>query len=319
MTAIKQTSVCSERHLARLRDYLSWDRDKALAHGTQNIIDDDRWFQEMADTRAAMGHDRPGKAGAKCTYMQHQILGFLPDECDLNGGKMTPELCMRYAREYVAERYPNQEVVMVLHRERCRADATDRYAVHLICDEIAVGCGRSGSFFAHEQAGIRPDFLCLSKGISGGYLPLSIVLTTDSVYQAFYDDATTRAFLHSHSYTGNALACRAALATLDIFAADQVLENNRLRAQKLLAALSPIADHPQVRHLRQRGMILAFDVTTEDPRFNRRFYRAALDNEALLRPIGNTVYLMPPYIIDDGEIAHLGRAVENALTTALRP
>ena len=116
MTAIKQTSVCSERHLSRLRDYLSWDREKALAHGTQNIIDEDRWFQEMADTRAAMGHDRPGKAGARCTYMQHQILGFLPDECDLNGGKMTPEMCMRYAREYAAERYPNQEVVMVLFR-----------------------------------------------------------------------------------------------------------------------------------------------------------------------------------------------------------
>lgn len=142
MTAIKQTSVCSEKHLARLRDYLSWDRDKALAHGTQNIIDDDRWFQEMADTRAAMGHDRPGKAGAKCTYMQHQILGFLPDECDLNGGKMTPELCMRYAREYVAERYPNQEVVMVLHRERCRADATDRYAVHLGINRSDLETGR---------------------------------------------------------------------------------------------------------------------------------------------------------------------------------
>ena len=142
MTAIKQTSVCSEKHLARLRDYLSWDRDKALAHGTQNIIDDDRWFQEMADTRAAMGHDRPGKAGAKCTYMQHQILGFLPDECDLNGGKMTPELCMRYARGYVAERYPNQEVVMVLHRERCRADATDRYAVHLGINRSDLETGR---------------------------------------------------------------------------------------------------------------------------------------------------------------------------------
>lgn len=142
MTAIKQTSVCSEKHLARLRDYLSWDRDKALAHGTQNIIDDGRWFQEMADTRAAMGHDRPGKAGARCTYMQHQILGFLPDECDLNGGKMTPELCMRYAREYVAERYPNQEVVMVLHRERCRADATDRYAVHLGINRSDLETGR---------------------------------------------------------------------------------------------------------------------------------------------------------------------------------
>ena len=142
MTAIKQTSVCSKRHLSRLRDYLSWDRDKALAHGTQNIIDEDRWFQEMADTRAAMGHDRPGKAGARCTYMQHQILGFLPDECDLNGGKMTPELCMRYAREYVAERYPNQEVVMVLHRERCRADATDRYAVHLGINRSDLETGR---------------------------------------------------------------------------------------------------------------------------------------------------------------------------------
>ena len=193
----------------------------------------------------------------------------------------------------------------------------ERYEVHLICDEIAVGCGRSGSFFAHEQAGIRPDFLCLSKGISGGYLPLSIVLTTDSVYQAFYDDATTRAFLHSHSYTGNALACRAALATLDIFAADQVLENNRLRAQKLLAALSPIADHPQVRHLRQRGMIAAFDVCTDDPHFSRRFYRAALAREALLRPIGNTVYLMPPYIVSTAEIDHLAQAAYGALTEAL--
>ena len=114
----------------------------------------------------------------------------------------------------------------------------ERYEVHLICDEIAVGCGRSGSFFAHEQAGIRPDFLCLSKGISGGYLPLSIVLTTDSVYQAFYDDATTRAFLHSHSYTGNALACRAALATLDIFEQDQILAANQGKAQAIATALA---------------------------------------------------------------------------------
>lgn len=89
-----------------------------------------------------MGHDRPGKTGAKCTYMQHQILGFLPDECDLNGGKMTPEMCMKYARDYVAERYPNQEVVMVLHRERCRADGTDRYAVHLGINRSDLETGR---------------------------------------------------------------------------------------------------------------------------------------------------------------------------------
>ena len=194
----------------------------------------------------------------------------------------------------------------------------DRYDVHLICDEIAVGCGRTGTFFAHEQANIKPDFLCVSKGISGGYLPLSIVLTTDTVYQAFYDDATVRGFLHSHSYTGNALACRAALATLDIFEEDKVLETNVVRAQMLAAALAPLADHPNVRYLRQRGMIIAFDVNTDDARFSHRFYRAALEREALTRPIGRTVYLMPPYIVSDEEIAHLGRAVAGALEASLR-
>ena len=195
----------------------------------------------------------------------------------------------------------------------------DRYEVHLICDEIAVGCGRTGTFFAHEQAGIRPDFLCLSKGISGGYLPLSVVLTTDAVYSAFYDDATVRGFLHSHSYTGNALACRAALATLDIFESDKVLEENKSRAEKLAAALDPLGAHPQVRHLRQRGMILAFDVATDDAKFSRRFYRAALDRQALVRPLGSTVYVMPPYIVNDDEIAHLGQAIAGALDAALQP
>ena len=193
----------------------------------------------------------------------------------------------------------------------------DRFEVHLICDEIAVGCGRTGTFFAHEQAAIKPDFLCLSKGISGGYLPLSIVLTTDAVYGAFYEDATARGFLHSHSYTGNALACRAALATLDIFADDKVLEANQARAEKLAAALAPLGQHAQVKHLRQRGMILAFDVESADPHFSRRFYRAALAREALIRPIGNTVYLMPPYIVSDEEIAHLGQATKEALEEAV--
>lgn len=194
----------------------------------------------------------------------------------------------------------------------------DRYEVHLICDEIAVGCGRTGTFFAHEQAQIYPDFICLSKGISGGYLPLSIVLTTDKVYAAFYDDQTTRGFLHSHSYTGNALACRAALATLDIFDADNTLGANSILALKLGAALSPLAQHPKVKHPRQRGMIYAFDVDTPDPQFSRRFYRAALENEALVRPLGNTVYVMPPYILDDEQVAHLGKAVSRALELALQ-
>ncbi|MEF8755809.1 MAG: adenosylmethionine--8-amino-7-oxononanoate transaminase [Accumulibacter sp.] len=194
----------------------------------------------------------------------------------------------------------------------------DRYGVHLICDEIAVGCGRSGSFFAHEQAAIRPDFLCLSKGISGGYLPLSIVMTSDAVYADFYDDATSRGFLHSHSYTGNALACRAALATLDIFADERVIERNQVLARYLGTCLQPLAAHPQVRHLRQRGMIAAFDVVSDDPLFSRHFYVEALANGILLRPIGNTVYFMPPYIISPGEIEFLVERATAALEAALR-
>jgi adenosylmethionine-8-amino-7-oxononanoate aminotransferase len=187
-----------------------------------------------------------------------------------------------------------------LVRELC-----DRHGVHLILDEIAVGCGRTGTFFACEQSGVWPDFVTLSKGISGGYLPLSLVLTKDEIYQAFYSADITRGFLHSHSYTGNPLACRAALATLDIFDEDGVLEANRGRAAKLGAAMAPLADHARVSNLRQRGMILAFDAVGVDKTFSRRFFANATRNELLLRPIGSTVYLMPPYILDDEEIAGL--------------
>ncbi len=183
----------------------------------------------------------------------------------------------------------------------------DEFDVHLIADEIAVGCGRTGSFFACEQAGIWPDFLCLSKGISGGYLPLSLVMTTDDVYQAFYHPEMGRGFLHSHSYTGNPLACRAALATLEIFAEDDVLVQNRQRAAWLGQALSRVASHPAVRHPRQRGMIVGFDVEPAVREgFARRFFAAALEQELLLRPIGTTVYWMPPYVLTEEEMAGLG-------------
>ncbi|MBI3919116.1 MAG: adenosylmethionine--8-amino-7-oxononanoate transaminase [Betaproteobacteria bacterium] len=181
----------------------------------------------------------------------------------------------------------------------------DRYGMHLIADEIMVGCGRTGTFFAHEQAGITPDFLCLSKGITGGYLPLSVVMTRDAVYGAFYDDAVTRAFLHSHSYTGNALACRAALATLDIFDEDDVVNTNREKGARISAAARELAAHPRITNFRNTGMIWAFEVTTADPAFGRRLFQAALERELLLRPIGSTVYFMPPYVISDEEIALL--------------
>jgi adenosylmethionine-8-amino-7-oxononanoate aminotransferase len=195
---------------------------------------------------------------------------------------------------------------------RLLREACDRYGVHLIADEIAVGFGRTGTMFACEQAAITPDFLCLSKGLTGGYLPLSAVLTTEHVYSAFYDDyAKLTAFLHSHSYTGNPLACRAALATLDIFASDDPLASNRSKAERLGRRARPLADHPKVTDVRQTGMIVAVefarDKSTREPypwqeRRGLRAYRHALSKGLLLRPVGNVIYFMPPYIVTDEEI-----------------
>lgn len=189
----------------------------------------------------------------------------------------------------------------------------DQYQVHLIADEIAVGCGRSGTFFACENAQIWPDFVCLSKGISGGYLPLSLVMTRDDIYQGFYHSDVRRGFLHSHSYTGNPLACRAALATLEIFESDDVLAQNRVKAAAITQALQPLAQHAQVKHFRQQGMMWAFDAVFDGTKeeqtaktFSRRFFTQALQEELLLRPIGNTVYLMPPYILNQEEISLVG-------------
>ena len=201
-------------------------------------------------------------------------------------------------------------VYLKLLREAC-----DKYNVHLIADEIAVGFGRTGSLFACEQAGISPDFLCLSKGITGGYLPLSVVITHDRIYDSFYDDySTLKAFLHSHSYTGNPLACAAALATLDIFKTDNVIENNKKLAQKMKSSTAHFADHPHVAEVRQHGMVLAIEMVknkkTREPypwqeRRGLRVFEHGLKNQALLRPLGNVIYFMPPYIISESEIEHL--------------
>ncbi|RMW98524.1 adenosylmethionine--8-amino-7-oxononanoate transaminase [Allofranklinella schreckenbergeri] len=198
----------------------------------------------------------------------------------------------------------------------------DRYQVHFIADEIAVGFGRTGSFFAHEQAvvdgkPIRPDLLCLSKGITGGYLPLSVVLASDAIYEAFLDEQLARGFLHSHSYTGNPLACRAALAVLDIFASDDVLAANRAKAAAFSQMLQPLAAHPRVRHLRQHGMIWALDVDSRDAAFGRRFYREALARGVLLRPLGHTIYFMPPYVATLDELEFLATRAAQALDAAL--
>ena len=193
-------------------------------------------------------------------------------------------------------------------RELC-----DRYEVHLIADEIAVGFGRTSTMFAVEQAGIRPDLMCLSKGISGGYLPLSAVLASDAIYQAFYADDLAQGFLHSHSYTGNALACRAALTVLDIFDSDDVLATNRHRAERFDVMCQPLREHRLVRHFRRTGMIWAFDLETGGRPVSHDVYQLGLAQGVLLRPIGQTVYFMPPYVISNEEMAFLVRATLTVL------
>lgn len=188
----------------------------------------------------------------------------------------------------------------------------NEFDVHLIADEIAVGFGRTGSLFACEQSAITPDFLCLSKGLTGGTLPLSAVLTTAQVYAAFYaEHAADKAFLHSHSYTGNALACRAALETLAIFRDEPVLERNRALAAHMALRLAPLHDHPNVSEVRQTGMIAAVELVRDaasrapfaaDERRGLRVYRHGLERGVILRPLGHVVYFMPPYCVTEAEI-----------------
>jgi adenosylmethionine---8-amino-7-oxononanoate aminotransferase len=191
-------------------------------------------------------------------------------------------------------------------------DACNRYEVHLIADEIAVGFGRTGTMFACEQARIRPDFMCLSKGLTAGYLPLSAVMTTEPVYAAFYDEyVKLNAFLHSHSFTGNPLACAAARASLEIFREDNILERNRSLAAHMGARARELEDHPHVAEVRQCGMIVAIELVRDKtkrepfPWQERRglvIYRHGLQRGVLLRPVGNVVYFMPPYVITPDEL-----------------
>lgn len=212
-------------------------------------------------------------------------------------------------------------VYLSLLREAC-----DRHRVHLIADEIAVGFGRTGTMFACEQSAIRPDFMCLSKGLTGGYLPLSTVMTTEAVYAAFYDEyVKLSAFLHSHSFTGNPLACAAALESLAIFRDDDVLARNRTLAAHLGERLGPLVEHPHVTEIRQRGMIAAVefvrDRNTREPfpwqeRRGITLYRHALSRGVLLRPVGNVVYFMPPYVVTPEEIDLMVEVAREGLTLA---
>ncbi|MGV6850921.1 MAG: adenosylmethionine--8-amino-7-oxononanoate transaminase [bacterium] len=202
----------------------------------------------------------------------------------------------------------------------------DQYNVHLIFDEIAVGFGRTGTLFASEQANISPDFMCLSKGLTGGYLPLSAVMTTEKIYQAFYDDyENLTGFLHSHSYTGNPLACAAALATIEIFQTQPIIENNLKKAQWMADSVAELADHPHVGEIRQTGMILAIEMVQDkanktpfpwQQRRGLKVYQHALTQGVLLRPLANVVYFMPPYIIDLEQVKLMGKTAIDGIHQA---
>jgi adenosylmethionine---8-amino-7-oxononanoate aminotransferase len=202
----------------------------------------------------------------------------------------------------------------------------DTNGVFLIADEIAVGFGRTGPMFASQESGVMPDLMCLSKGLTGGFLPLAAVLATQDIYDAFLDDSRERAFLHSHSYTGNPLACAAALATLDIFEQDDVLARNRVTATKMAALAAEFTAHPHVADVRQAGMVVAFELTqggdkrTPFPapqRVGLKAYRAALERGVVLRPLGDVLYWMPPYCIDDAQLQLMAEVTRLAIDEAI--
>ncbi|WP_427337798.1 adenosylmethionine--8-amino-7-oxononanoate transaminase [Caloranaerobacter sp. DY30410] len=189
----------------------------------------------------------------------------------------------------------------------------DEYDIHLIADEIAVGFGRTGKMFACEHAGISPDIMCLSKGLTAGYLPLSLTLMTDKIYEAFYDEYTTlKAFLHSHSYTGNPISCAVACETLNIFEEESIIEKNKIKSELINEKVKELLlDIPYVGEFRKIGMIGAIELVKDKDtkesfdwreRVGYKIYRIALKYGVLLRPLGNVIYFMPPYVINDEEI-----------------
>ena len=206
-------------------------------------------------------------------------------------------------------------------RELC-----DASGAFLIADEIAVGFGRTGTLFASEQSGVMPDLLCLSKGLTGGFMPLAAVLATQAIYDGFLDDSRERAFLHSHSYTGNPLACAAALASLAVFRDDDILARNRTTARAMATLAEPLAAHRHVADVRQAGMVLAFELTRDGDkatpfpaaaRVGLKAYRAALARGVVLRPLGDVLYWMPPYCVDEEHLQLLADVTRHAIEDAI--
>ena len=195
--------------------------------------------------------------------------------------------------------------------------------VHLILDEVATGFGRTGTLFACEQENVEPDFLCLAKGITGGYLPLAATLATEAIYDGFRgtpDDPRT--FFHGHTYTGNPVACAAALASLALFRTDDVIASLPPKVDALATALAELADDPNVGDIRQRGLMVGIELVEDrdgdtpfDPgrRTGAMVCRAARERDVILRPLGDVIVLMPPLSSRPEELTHLVEAVAYGL------
>jgi adenosylmethionine-8-amino-7-oxononanoate aminotransferase len=211
---------------------------------------------------------------------------------------------------------------MLVHPEgylRAVRTLCDRHDVLLILDEVATGFGRTGRMFACEHECVTPDLLCLAKGITGGYMPLAATLATETIYEGILGRFEEfRTFFHGHTYTGNPLACAAALATLDVFAEERTLEHLQRKIELLEQLLEPVASHPDVREVRRCGFMVGIELE-EHPLVARMGHQVTLEARrrgAVIRPLGDVVVLMPPLAISDGELTQLVAITAAAIDAA---
>jgi adenosylmethionine---8-amino-7-oxononanoate aminotransferase len=199
-------------------------------------------------------------------------------------------------------------------RELC-----DLHDVLLICDEVATGFGRTGTMFACEQEEVTPDFLCLGKGLTGGYLPLAATMTTERVFEGFLGGPEDgRTFFHGHTFTGNPLGCAAALASLDVFESERTLEAVAAKIPVLEEALARVAEMPEVAEVRSRGFMVGIDLGDHDPalRLGHRVAMEARPRGAIIRPLGDVVVLMPPLAITEADLRRLVGIAADAIRAA---
>ena len=260
--------------------------------------------------RCPLGRE-PGDCGLACAARMEEILSAQGD----------------HVAAVILEPLVQGAGGMIVHPKgylRRVADACRANDVLLICDEVATGFGRTGRMFACEHEGVRPDFLCLAKGISGGYLPLAATLTTERVYEAFLGDAN-RTFFHGHTYTGNALACAAGLASLGIFEKEDVLARIGQLAERIAGLLEPVGKMPHVGEVRQKGLMVGVELVADretrraygsDERRARRACVAARKHGVWVRPLGDVVVLMPPYCISDESLERLVAGVREGIAEA---